>query len=128
MSTCFQWKLELLMPQIEWLATNCFLACPSNFNVNLRYITFELRGKDLNHIWHAHSTNWYQGHWPCELNFDINAKPTLWTLLPPGAQCFINASCFYAPGLNDRGHIVLSCLSVCLFLCLLSTLTFAITF
>ena len=40
-------------------------------------------------------------------------------------------SCFYAPVLNDRGHIVLVlsvCLSVCLFVCPLSTLTFAITF
>ena len=42
---------------------------------------------------------------------------------------------FYAPGSNDRGHIVFVlsvclfvCLSVCLFVCLLSTLTFAITF
>ena len=46
---------------------------------------------------------------------------------------------FYAPGSNDRGHIVFvlsvclsECLSVCLFVsffvCLLSTLTFAITF
>ena len=31
---------------------------------------------------------------------------------------------FYAPGANDEGHIVLSFL----FVCLLSTLTFAITF
>ena len=35
---------------------------------------------------------------------------------------------FYAPGSNDRGHIVLFCLFVCLSVCLLSTLTFAITF
>ena len=46
---------------------------------------------------------------------------------------------FYAPGTNDRGHIVFVlsvCLSVCLFVCLsvcfsvclLSTLTFAKTF
>ena len=37
---------------------------------------------------------------------------------------------FYAPGSNDRGHIVFVlsvCLSVCLFVCLLSTLTLAIT-
>ena len=33
----------------------------------------------------------------------------------------------YAPGSNDRGHIVFV-LSVCLSVCLLSTLTFAITF
>ena len=35
--------------------------------------------------------------------------------------------CFYAPGSNDQGHIVFV-LSVCLFVCLLSTLTFDITF
>ena len=34
---------------------------------------------------------------------------------------------FYASASNDRGHIVFV-LSVCLFVCLLSTLTFAITF
>ena len=33
-------------------------------------------------------------------------------------------SFFFALGSNDRGHIVLSCL----FVCLLSTLTFAVTF
>ena len=52
--------------------------------------------------------------------------------------CFSPAYCpgacpiyFYAPGWNDRGHIVFVlsvCLFVCLFVCLLSTLTFAITF
>ena len=49
--------------------------------------------------------------------------------------CGHDTDSFYAPGSNDRGHIVfvlsvclIVCLSVCLFVCLLSTLTFAITF
>ena len=51
-------------------------------------------------------------------------------LLPASYVVFLT-TLVYAPGTNDRGHIVFVlsvCLFVCLSVCLLSTLTFAITF
>ena len=65
------------------------------------------------------STNESQGR-PSDLDRDLYSKNCYFGLLSPGEQ-------FHKTRLNDRGYIVFV-LSVCFSVCLLSTLTFAITF
>ena len=96
------------------LFLSCLSVCLSVVNFNLCYNFWTVRGRDF--IFGMH-TSLMMPFWmtprSMTLWLTLKLKIAFWTLLPPGHSVSQTHLDFYAPGSNDRGHIVFV-LSVCL--------------
>ena len=64
----------------------------------------------------------------CDIHFDLEAKNSFWTLLLLGVSVFHKHTLIFMPPDRMIEGIIFFLLSVCLFVCLLTTWTFDITF